>query len=119
MRMISGSWRIVVRLITRHEIWALKVALGVPALGIYSMMSLSVWIAIPILGVSVISAAIASAVGTDSALYTLVPVLIAAVLITPWFLRWALILFGLVLFGDRRMAENRVERLEARLQKHQ
>ncbi|KZK97167.1 hypothetical protein [Pseudovibrio sp. Ad26] len=101
---------------SRHELWAINFGLGLPFLSLFGVVSLWVWLFIPMIPIGVFLALLMKnfpLVGSLLNLLIAVPVMLV---FAYWFFRWYFICLTLM-FGRRKMAEKKKEEVVARIEK--
>lgn len=115
MRFLRSIWRPLWRRMTQHEVWALDVALSARLLGIFSILSLIVWVAVPTVLVGGAGLWIDAATEQDLSRYVFGATFLASAPAWFWFIPWLIVLRG-VLIGNLQPAEDKAQELEERLE---
>ena len=103
---------------TRHEIWALNMALRYPFFGLFAVVALCVvWFLLPSIPVGAIAVYLLLNAETAGIVFNVVLSIVfgsaALALFMPWLLRWYLICAGLM-FGSKKMAQTKADELVER-----
>lgn len=101
---------------TRHEAWAIKSARRVPLLAIFAVVTLWLWVLLPMIPISILSVYLLQEMRALWAILSMFLGPVGLVVMFLWLARWYIICLGLM-FGRNKMAQAKEKEVAARLER--